>query len=128
MSSILKTELKQLVTHEIGVRVEDSFEEAKRGLAIFEGRQIAMLDGAKAVEQLLSLVDADVTEGKMDLPMAEIVKRYVSRAANALHTLAQQAANLRMAQTGKVTGIEQTMNLLKKMVEAEEEIKKQYQK
>lgn len=119
MSSILKTELKQLVTYEIGARVEDSFEEAKRGLAIFEGRQTAMLDGASALEKLLAFVDTDVTDGKMDLPTADVVKRYVMRGVNALQSLAQQAANLRLTQTGKIAGLEQTVALLKNMADAE---------
>jgi len=120
MSSILKTELKQLVTFEVGARVEDSFEEAKRGLAIFEGRQTAMLDAAKAVEQLLAFVDTDVTEEKIDLEAAAVAKRYIMRAVNALQNLSAQAQNLRMAQTGKVSGLEQTVALLKNMVDAEQ--------
>jgi hypothetical protein len=119
MSSILKTELKQLVTYEIGARVEDSFEEAKRGLAIFEGRQTAMLDGASALEKLLSFVDTDVTEGKIDLPTAEVSKRYIMRGVNALQNLAQQASNLRLTQAGKISGLEQTVALLKNMADAE---------
>jgi len=119
MSSILKTELKQLVTFEVGARVEDSFEEAKRGLAIFEGRQTAMLDAAKAVEQLLAFVDTDVTEEKIDLEAATVAKRYIMRAVNALQNLSAQAQNLRMAQTGKVSGLEQTVALLKNMADAE---------
>ena len=119
MSSILKTELKQLVTFEVGARVEDSFEEAKRGLSIFEGRQTAMLDAAKAVEQLLAFVDTDVTEEKIDLEAATVAKRYIMRAVNALQNLSAQAQNLRMAQTGKVSGLEQTVALLKNMADAE---------
>jgi len=117
--SVLKAELKQLVTTEVGVRVEDALEEAKRGLAIFEGRHLAMADGAKVVESLAAVVDEEVQSGKFDLDVAGHIKRYLSRASNGLQNLAQQAANLRMSQAGKIQGFEQTVALLKNMVEAE---------
>jgi len=117
--SVLKAELKQLVTTEVGVRVEDALEEAKRGLAIFEGRQIAMMDGAKSVEALIGVVDEELKSEKFDLEAAAHIKRYLTRSSTALQNLAQQAANLRMAQSGKIQGFEQTVALLKNMVDAE---------
>jgi hypothetical protein len=117
--STLKSELKQLVTHEIGVRVEDSLESAKRDLHALEGRVTAFTDGAKTVEAMLAHVDKDIEEGKMDLPTAEHAKRYLVRSVNALTNLAQQAVNYRIAQAGKVAGIEGTMVMLKNMIDSE---------
>lgn len=117
--SVLKAELKQLITGEIGVRVEDSLDAAKRELAVLEGRQAAFMDGSKAAEALMASVDRDVTEGKYDLPTAEQVKRYVARCIHALQNLAAQAQNYRIAQTGKVQGLEQTVILLKGLMDAE---------
>lgn len=117
--SLFKSELKMLVTHEIGVRVDDSLEAAKKDLNILEGRQAAFIDGSKAVEGLLGHVDKDIEDGKLELPVAGEIKKYILRASNALQNLSVQAANFRMAQTGKVHGIEQIVTLLKNMVDAE---------
>lgn len=117
--SVLKSELKQLVTHEVGERVEDAFEAAKRDLLLLEGRHVAMLDGSKAVDMLLEVVDKDVQDGVYDLPTATIVKRFLQRGSVALQNLAQQAANLRLVQTGKTQGFEHAVKLLQNIIEAE---------
>jgi hypothetical protein len=117
--SVLKSELKQLVTHEIGVRVEDAMEGAKKELAILEGRQAAFLDGSKAVEALLKSVDVDLNEGKYEVAVAEHVKRYLVRGVNALQNLSTQAMQHRLAQTGKVQAFDHTVRLLQNLVEEE---------
>lgn len=117
--SILKAELKMMVTHEVGVRVDDSLEVAKKDLAMLESRQVTFGDAAKAIETLLQHVDKDLEEEKLPEEVAQHVKRYIVRGVSALQNLAQQAANNRMAQTGRVQGLEQTVVLLKNMVDAE---------
>jgi len=117
--SVLKSELKQLVTNEVGVRVEDALEAAKKELSLLEGRQAGLSEGAKIVEALLGFIDKDVEEGKIDLPTAEVAKRFVLRGVHALNNSAQNAGNLRIAQTGKVQGFAQTVELLKDIVDKE---------
>lgn len=117
--SVLKSELKQLVTHEVGVKIDDVLEAARRDYVMLEGRQTAFQDGSKAPEALMVSVDKDVEEGKYDLKTAEIVKRYLSRCSNALQNLSVQAANMRIAQGGKVQGFEQTIAVLKAILDAE---------
>jgi len=119
--SLLKAELKQLVTTEVGIRVEDALEAAKHGLAVYEGRQIAMMDASKAVDALAGVVDSDITADKFDLETGAHIKRYLTRASSALQNLSQQAANLRIAQAGKIQGFEHTVTLLKNMIDAEKE-------
>jgi hypothetical protein len=117
--SVLKSEMKQMVTHEVGVRVEDALEAAKKELSLLEGRQSAFADGAKSLEALLGLVDKDIEETKYDAAVGEHVKRYILRSVHALNNLAANAANLRIAQTGKVQAYTQTISLLQNMIEAE---------
>jgi len=117
--SVLKSELKQLVTHEIGVRVEDAHEAAKRELAVLEGRQAAFADGAKAMEALVGFMNKEVEEGKLELPLADAARRWVTRGGHALLNLSKQAEIHRSEQTGKVRGLEQTVALLKNMLDAE---------
>lgn len=117
--SVLKSELKQMITHEIGVRVEDAMDAAKTELAVLEGRQAAFLDGSKAVEALMGAVDKDVETEKYGLEVAEVAKRYLSRAVNALQNLSVQASQFRIAQTGKVQGFDHTVKLLANIVASE---------
>lgn len=117
--SVLKSELKQLVTNEVGVRVEDALEAAKKDLSVLEGRQTAFADGSKTLEALLVSVDKDIEEEKYDAVVGEHVKRYVLRCIHAMSNLAANAANLRIAQTGKVQGFAQTITLLQNMMDAE---------
>ena len=117
--NVLKSEMKQLVAHEVGVRVDDALENAKHELGVLEGRQTAFTDGSKAAVALLTAVDEDVTSGKFDLTTAEHVKRYITRCSLALQNLAVQATNLRIAQTGRISGFEHTVKLIGNIIEDE---------
>jgi len=117
--SVLKSELKQLVTQEVGVRVEDALEGAKNDLFVLEGRQAGFFEGAKIAEALLGFVDKDLTEGLLELPVATEVKKYVTRCVHALNNAGQNASNLRIEQTGKVKALTQTVSMLSDIVEKE---------
>jgi hypothetical protein len=117
--SVLKSELKQLVAHEVGVRVEDALEGTKRDLAVMEGRQAGLSEGAQTIEALLGFVDKDLDAGTLDIPTAEAVKRFITRGVHALNNAAQNAANLRIAQTGKVQALTQTVGMLQDMIDKE---------
>jgi hypothetical protein len=117
--SVYKSELKQMVTHEVGVRVEDALEGARKELSVLEGRQTGLAEGAKIVEALLGFVDKDVEEGKMDLPTAEVTKRFILRGVHALTNASQNAANLRIAQTGKVQAFTHTVDMISEMASKE---------
>lgn len=119
--NVLKAEMKQMVTHEVGVRVDDALEAARKELAALEGRQTAYLEGAKAVEALMKAVDADCESEKFGLEVGAEVKRYLSRASQVLQNLSMQANNMRIAQTGKVQGFEHTIRLLKNLIEQEKQ-------
>lgn len=117
--TILKSELKQLITHEIGLRVDDALESAKKDVSSLEGKQAAFLESAKAVEALTASVDKDVGEEKYGIETAEVVKRYIMRGFHALQNLSAQASQLRIAQSGKVQGFEHTVKLLSNIIEQE---------
>jgi hypothetical protein len=117
--SVLKSELKQLVTQEVGVRVEDALEGAKNDLFVLEGRQAGFFEGAKIAEALLGFVDKDLTEGLLELPVATEVKKYVTRCVHALNNAGQNASNLRIEQNGKVKALTQTVSMLSDIVEKE---------
>lgn len=108
-----------MVTSEVGARVEDALEAAQREFHNLESRKVAFHEGARAVEALMASVDKDIDEGKMELPVAEAVKRYLTRGVNALQNMSQQAQNFTIAQAGKVQGLQQTVSLLKAIVDDE---------
>jgi hypothetical protein len=117
--SVLKAELKQLVTHEVGVRVDDALEAARRDLNVLEGRQGAFIDGAKAVELLQTAVDRESEEGQFDLKTAAHIKRYVTRAVTVLQNLSAQAGNVKLTQVGRISGLEYSVSLLKGIIDEE---------
>jgi hypothetical protein len=117
--SVLKSELKMLVTNEVGVRVDDALESAKREISTIEGRQAAFLEGAKAVEALASSVDRDVEDGQYGLEEAARIKRYITRAGLALSNLSQQASNFRTMQLGKIAGLDMAIQMLKGIMDSE---------
>jgi hypothetical protein len=117
--SLLKSELKQLVTTEIGVRVEDALELAKRDLTALEARKAAFQEGSNAVEALMAAVDRDVDEAKFDPPTSLIVKRYLERSVNALRNMSLHSQNQMIAQAGKVQGLQQTVSLLQAIIDDE---------
>jgi len=117
--SVLKSELKQLVTQEVGVRVEDALEGAKNDLFVLEGRQAGFFEGAKVAEALLGFVDKDLNEGVLELAVAAEVKKYVLRCVHALNNAGQNASNLRIEQNGKVKALTQTVSMLSEMIEKE---------
>ena len=117
--SVLKSELKQLVTLEVGIRVDDALEAALKELSVLEGRQTAFQEGAKNLEALISVVDLDLDAGLFDIPTAGHIKKYMNRCVLSLQNAGQNAMNQRIAQTGAVRGFQHTVELLKGMVAAE---------
>ena len=117
--SSLKSELKQLVAYEIGIRVDDAREATNRGVAVLEGRNVALTDGAAAVSMLRDNIRKDVEEGKFTEETAQHVNRYIERCANALQTMAMQAEQQRLVQLGRAQGLAHTVELLKNVIEDE---------
>lgn len=117
--SLLKSELKQQVTTEVGVRVEDALDSAKNELIVLEARKVAFHEGARTIEALMAHVDKDLEEEKFDPPTALLIKRYIERGVHALQNMSQLAQNFMVAQSGRVQGLKQTVDLLKAIVDDE---------
>ena len=117
--SILKSELKQQVTHEIGVGVEDSLEAARRDVHILDGRAGGLGEAAKMVEAIMGLVDKDVEAAKFDLTTAQLIKQYLSRAALQLQQASVLASNNKFGAMGRTQGLEQMVKMLSGIIESE---------
>ena len=115
-----KAELKIAVATDIGASIEDTFEAAKKDMYRQEGAINAYSQAAKACELLCEHVNKDLEEGKIEsLETADLVKHWLTRAANAQRTLVRNAENLGMAASGRVAGLEQTVELVRKYRDAE---------
>lgn len=108
----LKSELKLQFTHEIGVKVEDTLEAAKREISTAEGKQIAFMEAIRTVETVSSVVNKDVEAGQLDLETAKKAIQYLTRATQALQQQASQSVVQRNMAAGKAQGIEQVVKML----------------
>jgi hypothetical protein len=118
--SIEKSEIKVVAAHEIGCRLDDALEASTKDLYRLEGAVTAFKQAAQAVEGLAKHIDKEMDEGKFDLEQAKIIKRYVERAHQMMTNLGIQSDANRVAQTGKVSGMQQAVQLAKQFRDAEE--------
>lgn len=114
-------ETRHQVTHEIGIKVEDSLETARREIAILEGRTAGLKDAVKVLEAVPSRLSKDVEEGKLDLELAAKVGEYVTLASKTLQQLVTNSVTQRGIAAGKVQGLEQTVKLLSNLLGKERE-------
>ncbi len=75
--AVEKSELKKLIYHELGVRMEDMFESAQRQKEQFSGGKQAVGEVRKKVEALLAQVDED--KDLRDIEEVANCKRYIKR-------------------------------------------------
>jgi hypothetical protein len=114
-----KSELRAAGMHEVGVRLDDLLEAARKEVLRCEGAALGLFQCAKAVNDLNAHVDLDVSEGKYDLETAGHVKRYLSRASQVVQNLGVASNNSKMASAGQVQMAETMVTVTKKMFDAE---------
>jgi len=121
--SLEKAEARAAGMHEVGMRMDDLLEAAQTEIARFEGAALGLLQASKAVQQLAGHVDDDIKEGRYEglepLKIAEVVKRYISRAAQVVENLAHNAKNQQIQAAGQVAGLQSAVAITKKMFDAE---------
>jgi hypothetical protein len=119
--SIEKAELKILIATDIGASIEDSLEAAKKDMYRQEGAVTSFGQAAKACEMLCEVVNKDLDEGRVaSMELAEAIKLWLTRAANAQRNLARNAENGGMSAGGKVTALEGAIALIAKYRQVEQ--------
>lgn len=117
---IEKAEIKKAAVHEVGVRVDDLLESAKREEVSVAAAKSAFLQGAGKVQDLAKVIDAEEKEGKLSPVEYTIAKRTVDRAGGILRNLAVGAeVHLHQAR-GKMIACQQMLDSIKKMHTLEE--------
>lgn len=109
-----KADVKIDVATEIGARIEDVLEGARKDVLRQEGATSAFYQASKACEDVASHVDKDMDEGKFSLEVSAHIKRYVDRCANATRNLAKQSEALHLIAMGKSTSFEMSVKLVEK--------------
>lgn len=117
--SALVSEIREQVTNEIGNKVEDALEVARREVYAFEGRQIAFLESSKLVDSITSFMNKDVADGKLTLEIAKEVSVYLNKIAHGLQQSSAQAVAQRTMAMGKVQGMEHAVKMLAGIAELE---------
>jgi hypothetical protein len=117
--NVLKSEIKQAAAHEIGVRVEDALEAARKEVASMEGRQSAFLDAASLVDDTIKAVQRDIDAGTVALDAGTLLVGRLKRLAEAVRHQSVKATTLRNMAAGKVQGLENTVKLISNIVESE---------
>lgn len=118
--SILKSEIRHQTVTDIGVKIEDTLEAARKDVATCEGKMLAFLEGAKAVEGVITLLQRDIDSGSVELEVGNKIRDYLTRGVQTLQQLGIQATTIRHSASGKVQGLEQTVRLLKQLSDVEQ--------
>lgn len=115
-----KAAIRATALHEVGVAVDDRLEAAKREQQQLLGQKAAFATGLKLVHQLMAAVDAEIADGKLDLPQGELAKRWVARAGGVLQNLGLRADGLLLTGQGRVEELTALVADLKRRHGAEE--------
>lgn len=114
-----KGELKALIINDIGNKAEDMLEAAKAEYSRHRGGSVALLACSRKIAELASYVDRDLEEGlfkEFENPhlVAQLIKRYISRAVGVADSLAGLEAGATHTASGKVQMAESVVRSLKK--------------
>ena len=111
--SVEKSEVRLSITHELGCKMDDMLDGAKREATRQEGAIASSREAQGAVEALMLHVDKDVTEGKYDPEQSKLIKTWLQRAVQVVTNLGQQAANKRLAALGATQMAENMVKVIK---------------
>jgi hypothetical protein len=115
-----KAEVKKGAIEEIGNLLDDALEVAKHEVHAAAGSKKAFDAALVSIINLSAHVDADVDEGKFDLEVCTVVKRYLTRAQQMIKNLLLQAGKDQLKFDGQVTAYEKAVIITKKQYDIED--------
>jgi hypothetical protein len=119
MSSLLKSEVKLSAVNELGCRLDDVLEESNKDLYRAEGAINALKQAVSTIENLMKVLDRELSDNDIDLDSCKTIKSYVDRSRVLLVNLATAAENGRQAHVGKIQGFQQAVAIAKRYREEE---------
>lgn len=117
--SKFKSEIRASVLNDMGSRIEDALDAAKRELAGFQGGRQALVLAKQKVEAHMASVDKDVDAGRLDLEQASLVKKYMSQCCHILENLGIQAEVQGYQAQGKIMATENLVKVTKTLFDQE---------
>jgi hypothetical protein len=119
MSSHAKHEIKSLVYHEIGMKLDDSLELAEREKHEYNGAKSVLAAARKSVEGLTANVDKELLEAQIDGDQAALIKKWLIRAVNVVQNLGLQAEVQSHIAQGKIVALTAAVKQAKSLYDAE---------
>ena len=117
--NVNKAEIKIFAAHELGCRLDDLLESNTKDMYRLEGGVVALRQAATALENLSSVIDKEMDEGKFDLDQAKEIKRYVQRAVQSVTNLVLNTDNNRIAYGGRMQALKLAVDVAKKFQDEE---------
>jgi len=114
-----KAQIKLLISHEIGMRMDDYLEAAKKECDGFSGAKQALQEAIKRLDQHLIKIDLDVKENRLMFEYADIVKKYVDQCGGIVRNLLIGVEVQFFQAQGKIIAFEQSVKSVKQIYDAE---------
>ncbi len=119
--STTKAELRLMILHDLGADAEDQLEAARTELHRREGAQSAFVASARAVEQLMVPVQAEVSSGALTLEQGKLILGWLQRAYGVCESMHATARQHVAAQGGAVAQAEKFVGMVKKKWQTSQE-------
>lgn len=117
MSIVVDTRLDTL--NNVGSKLEDLFEAAKREKIGLEASKIMLQVLAQQIEAQAGFVDRDLKESKIDLPQASEGKKRIMQCVMLVKNLQSNVSNQIVQITGKINGMDQAVRFVKTIFDQE---------
>ena len=117
--SLLKAQIRTLLTNEIGADLDDQLEHAKREVQETTGAKAAYATAQECIKQLLPHLKKDIDDGKYTLEQGNEISKWIQRASGVCESLGVQATHTLLAKNGAVAQNERLVALVRKRFEGE---------
>jgi hypothetical protein len=116
---MIPAEIKMHMAQEIGVRLDDMLEGARKEVATFDGGKHALTLAHGKVTEHLKFIDKDMEDGKLDMEQSVLVKKYVLQILGILQNLCTGADVQKFQAQGKIAAFEASVKTTKSAFDIE---------
>lgn len=117
--SLLKAQIRTLLTNEIGADLDDQLEQAKREVHETTGAKAAYATAQECIKQLLPHLKKDIDDGKYSLEQGNEISKWIQRASGVVESLGLQSTHTLLAKHGAVAQNERLVAIVRKRFEGE---------
>lgn len=122
--SIEKSELKILISNNIGSLLEDQRDTAQASIHSLDGARIALSSSLQNIDQLKQHINKDLEEGTIgeltsNDEVSDYVKRYIDRCIGAIRNQLQGIEVAKLKTVGSLEAYQKSMKIIEKEIEDE---------